>query len=380
MLPHHVRQNLALSLVLGVASYLSAAAIAALPVLLEDVQASQSDVAEFRILLQGPERQLRVRPTEFLRKDPFGPLARVFEETGSAQAVTADVPSAEDQLAEARKHRERLRIEVENAVEYWTGHVNRARAQALVLFSQNADRKGNAERRQHYARLLVWFDYNLSEGQREISECVLSAEMADSDAAVWAAGKVRQVQRRHQPAVADLAIRWPVAMEQCGEGQRWGFAAVPERPELGARFGPFRLVAEWLVRTESLSLVAVVGLFGFGLLGSAASTIVREKGAQRERGTALVSDLPSVVVRGMVAAMVVFLAVKGGLVIFATGSPEPNPYVLLLTCLIAAIFSEPVFEGAQMYLTGLLDRWSRAGREMADPPADTTTNKRGRDS
>ena len=57
--------------------------------------------------------------------------------------------------------------------------------------------------------------------------------------------------------------------------------------------------------------------------------------------------------------MVVFLAVKAGLLVFATGPAEPNPYVLMLVCLIAAIFSEPVFEAAQAYQNALLHRWSQ---------------------
>jgi hypothetical protein len=46
----------------------------------------------------------------------------------------------------------------------------------------------------------------------------------------------------------------------------------------------------------------------------------------------------------------VFLAVVGGLAIFSSGNAEPNPYVLLLTCLIAAVFSETVWVWAQKEL------------------------------
>jgi len=40
---------------------------------------------------------------------------------------------------------------------------------------------------------------------------------------------------------------------------------------------------------------------------------------------------------------VVFLAVKGGLAIFASGEGELNAYVLFFTCLVGAVFSEDVW-------------------------------------
>jgi uncharacterized BrkB/YihY/UPF0761 family membrane protein len=111
---------------------------------------------------------------------------------------------------------------------------------------------------------------------------------------------------------------------------------------------------------RALSLVSVVGLIGFGLLGAAASMIIHER-TQRLSNTPLVSDLPSVIVRGVTAAIVVFLAVKGLLAIFAPQTPDPNPYVLLLTCLIAAVFSEPVWEAARSYLEDLISRSKKTG-------------------
>ncbi len=139
-------------------------------------------------------------------------------------------------------------------------------------------------------------------------------------------------------------------------------AAVPVRPELGSHLGPFGLVARWLLRTESLALALITGLIGFGLVGSACATFIREQVKRPQQPTGiggtktdapkqpLVEDLAGVVIRGFSAAVVVFLAVEGGLAIFAADRPEPNPYVLLLTCLVAAVFSEDVWEWAHKNL------------------------------
>jgi hypothetical protein len=71
-------------------------------------------------------------------------------------------------------------------------------------------------------------------------------------------------------------------------------------------------------------------------------TKVENQDVNKPRGL-LVSDLTAVVIRGVSAAIVVFLAVEGGLAIFSANGGEPNPYVLLLTCLVAAVFSEHIW-------------------------------------
>ena len=56
------------------------------------------------------------------------------------------------------------------------------------------------------------------------------------------------------------------------------------------------------------------------------------------------------ILRGFSAAIVIFLAVEGGLNVFSSGSGDPNPYVLLCTCLIGSVFSEDVWSKAQEWL------------------------------
>ena len=118
----------------------------------------------------------------------------------------------------------------------------------------------------------------------------------------------------------------------------------PQRRALGDNLGPFSLVAAWLLRTESLSLTLIIGMLGFGLLGSAAASFLKARAPAT--GSPTHADLEAVVIRGVTAAMVVFLAVEGGLAVFSAGSAEPNPYVLLLTCLVAAAYSDTVWDWA----------------------------------
>jgi hypothetical protein len=138
-------------------------------------------------------------------------------------------------------------------------------------------------------------------------------------------------------------------------------------PEPGSTWGPFGLVARWLLRTKSFALTLITGMLGFGLLGSVISTFVRS-GTSKE-GVSLTSEVISVLVRGLSAAVVVFLAVKGGLAVFSSPDTEPNAYVVFFTCLIGAVFSEDVWKWAHTkFLENLRARQDSAGRgqSMAD--------------
>jgi hypothetical protein len=106
----------------------------------------------------------------------------------------------------------------------------------------------------------------------------------------------------------------------------------------------------WLIKLNSMPLTLIAGMLGFGLMGAAGSSVIRERG-ERLPGAPLVKDLPSVVVRGLSATVVVFLAVKSGLLIFTGGtSGQADPHVLLLTCLIASVFSEDVWDAMKKWI------------------------------
>ncbi|MGV3518085.1 hypothetical protein [Luteitalea sp.] len=358
--------NTILFVLLGTAGYFSTATIVALPTQLEDVSPSRGELELLKNTIRGEDRRLAV-PDGFTGSDPFATVTPILDKT--ARRPQAAVIRQELQTHRAR--RSLLGNELRNATEYWTGRVKRAGDHVVAVFTENIDRKGNVERREHSTALLVWYDQTLADSQRELSECINSAAVADKDAAAWASDRVTALSGK-DTVLAPHDVRWDRALEQCA--QRWSAAPLPTRPELGRRFGPFRAVASWLVRTESLSLISCVGLLGFGLLGAAASSFVRDQRLRLQAAPAqsapLVSDLAAVVVRGLVAAVVVFLAVKGGLSVFAVETPDPNPYVLLLTCLIAAIFSEPVFEWARVRI-GLPGTAEDVAADGANPPVPT---------
>lgn len=107
----------------------------------------------------------------------------------------------------------------------------------------------------------------------------------------------------------------------------------------------FQQIGEWLVDTNSIDLVLIIGMFGFGLLGAAISSfITAEPAALRDPETPLVDNLSVVIIRGFSAAIVIFLATKGSIAVINSGTNDPNPYVLFFACLVGAVFSEPIWD------------------------------------
>lgn len=344
---------------LVVSAYLVIAAIVVAPELQEDTAAAESDIAKLTTALQSDQYQFQPNEAAFFNESPLLPIESLFDgQTASSQRLSGKaLDLVEAELAGISAQRERIRLEYRNELESWTAKVLRARTQALTTFERNARRKGNVERDQHYQAVLDWYEHNLREAQREVNECIRASELANNDSRAWANSVARRIQRGDTNPIGQVQFpRWELALDQCAD--RWEFKGVPRREPLGGRLGPFGPIARWLLQTESLSLVSVVGLLGFGLLGAAVSSAIRERGASLTGPGQLVSSLGSVTIRGLSAALIVFLAIKGGLTIFAAGSPEPSPYALMLTCLVAAVFSEPVWEGARVYLTTLVGRWT----------------------
>jgi hypothetical protein len=140
---------------------------------------------------------------------------------------------------------------------------------------------------------------------------------------------------------------------------------VPDKPKIGEQYGIFQSMSGWLLRTESMSLALIVGLFGFGLLGSMGSTFIRHR-IRKGRDSNMkdpVPNLPAVLINGISSAIVVFLAVKGTLVVFSGKESGINPYVLFFTCLVAAVFSEDIWKWAQKKLNSQFEH-------LPNPPID----------
>lgn len=257
----------------------------------------------------------------------------------------------------------------------------------------NLDRKGNKERVQYFLAINEWFNQRSAESDKELNDCLTGIQNLDNNWQTWSDNVATLIKNGSYNSESILSTSdilsapYLQALRACPISISLE-ASPPKRPQLGesSYLGPFGFVASWLLRTESLPLALITGLLGFGLLGSACSTFVRERADKRLAATSagrigagvetlpaqskgrLVNDLTGVIIRGLSAAVVVFLAVEGGLAIFASGGSEPNPYVLLLTCLIGAVFSERVWAWAEEHLSAQLG--SKEKKKLKTPQSE----------
>jgi hypothetical protein len=267
-----------------------------------------------------------------------------------------------------------------------------ALVKAVNSYEVNLRRKGEGERgrREHLLSLTNWFDTRGEYFEYTLRNCQRAIRDQDEDFKSWARYAALRLNTlaasRLTAADANFATNYYGSREDADRSTQGlqqfctfneppqDLFDIPQPSSEGNSLGYFRLIAQWLVTTESLSLALITGLLGFGLLGSACSTFIREHEEKKSSGVLaaavagpsvrlLVGDLTGVAIRGMSAAIVVFLSVEGGLAIFATKGSEPNPYVLLLTCFVGAVFSERVWEWAR-------DKYLQSPEDPDDPDDD----------
>lgn len=119
------------------------------------------------------------------------------------------------------------------------------------------------------------------------------------------------------------------------------FRALPPFPKPGDGWGIFGKLAQWLLNTRSTDLVLISGMLGFGLLGAAASSQIRSR-------IALNTLLPKTTIGdfflpGLMAALIIFLSAKGGVMIITSNDASLNPYVLFFLCLSGSVFSDRIW-------------------------------------
>ncbi len=356
-------RNAALLLVLCLASYLSITAIIAVPILTADParetpagRASTGESLRERLknMLITPEQFVRDFPESLPAPPKWEPPETAANEAPTAEAqwlqsqfrlFVADQARAYDDLVAAwGQLRVRYRDRQSELVEQAT------RTHELV----NLYRVGERERIQHLLDIDAWFQEWLTLARNHLNDC--RSAMAAYAGALALVHTALGTLSRSPPGAGPMPLgdgslsqARSSAEQQCRRNIR--DTAVPRRADLGSTLGPIGVATNWLLKSESLPLTLIVGLVGFGLLGAACSTFIRRRSTRRP-GEPWVDDPLAVVVQGTSAAIVVFLAVYGGLAVFAAPSAEPNPYVVLFACLVAAVYSEDVWSWARTRLGG----------------------------
>ncbi|HEY7767396.1 hypothetical protein [Longimicrobium sp.] len=234
---------------------------------------------------------------------------------------------------------------------------------ASLLYAAEAMRPGDRDRLLRFVEIKEWHHKQMtSAGERlnhqraslaAVNQALLALRIAPAPAVHATGDTVKKAEVAAQAKLAKSA----------------SFGTLPARQDVGLfdttgvfRFHPFAALSGWLRTQQSLELASIIGMLGFGLLGAAASTVVRAP-RTRTRRSRLGDNLTQLVVSGTTAAFATYLAVKGSLAVVSTDGAEPNPYVLLLTCFVASVYWEDAWERVRSAV--------RRGREDDDDDASS---------
>jgi hypothetical protein len=371
------RSNIIFFVILALGTYLSLTAIIAIPTLQEpaDNITSAKQIDDLR----GDLSKL-MRPDEQFDKEFPSNIATQFEITNTKiykdtietkpdnsnnRSVNFAIGELEkDQLTHLSDLRKLWTTLITN---YKAAQKDQVQIAAETFEIDNKDRRGVRERNQQYLSIDIWYRRLQTEMFERLNTCraaierygSLSSSLADIVQILSATGTLPESGNGGL-----LSNLWTQKYRDINDALSQAYKSctvsvpddpVPAREEFGRYLGVFGFTAEWLLKTESLALVMITGLLGFGLLGAACSSFIRNVGS-RSPGDPLVPNLAGVVIRGGSAAILVFLAVYGGLAVFAGSAANPNPYVVLFTCLAAAVFSEDAWAwGADAFRRNLRD-------------------------
>ena len=256
--------------------------------------------------------------------------------------------------------------------------LNILRVRGVEYFrTQSAEKLSGRETIEHYSSVLNWW---LEEKQRKeaaLADCVLATQSTlrgakttlgqfqkpPDEKATTQFFALTKDDQNNLALLISFDREMDSAFAKCHSAQNTPTRTIPPRP---SRSESLKLVGrwtEWLLGTESLPLVIIVGLVGFSLLGATISRVVRIGDYNGLNGLGM-ADLLKVTAGGASAAMVIFLASYGGLAVLGESKTDPNPYVVFIACLIAAIFSEDVWIWARGRILGSLT----APAPGANPP------------
>lgn len=111
-----------------------------------------------------------------------------------------------------------------------------------------------------------------------------------------------------------------------------------------------------LIKSAAMDFIYIFGMIGFGILGSSLTTFVgfKVKDGNDDLPDPELFEVIGVIVKGITAAIIVFLFIFGGFEVFSSGNTQaitPNAYMLFLTCFLGAVFSDRIWDHARERLT-----------------------------
>lgn len=240
--------------------------------------------------------------------------------------------------------------------------------QAMVSFSTGLEvGVGRKQTAIHYNDLYVWHQHGTQKIRTQLNECHAKINqfrgsfvkmLDDAAGTIENVSGVREIDDAARNIGDQVNRTYPEyrdAESACELVSLDNYEELPSRKGFVAILGPLGVWFGWLLNTEQMPVVIIVGLIGFSLMGATVSRAVRASSQGKGAMSFTLDDVFLVFGVGMTAAIIIFLAAYGGLAVIGSNSGEdPNPYVLFATCLIAAVYSEDVWNWARGQLSSRL--------------------------
>lgn len=257
--------------------------------------------------------------------------------------------------------------------------------ETALMYGTEAARTGNRDRVMRFDTLMKWHH-----GQTRRADAYLDTARMELAAVNVAILELRQA-RDTATARARAAAAWK-QMEAAHKhlARSYAFGTVPFRrdvplveevqvvrggyPQTVKKYHPFASLSAWLRTQGSLELVTIIGMLGFGLVGASASRVVRRDRLSDGTRAPVGDNIANTLLSGVSGALATYLLVKAGLAVASADGAAPNPYLLLVTCFVAAVYWEDAWERVRKAVSGQdANEGGDDGQprnEAGDPPAD----------
>ncbi|OJW84959.1 MAG: hypothetical protein BGO69_10470 [Bacteroidetes bacterium 46-16] len=255
-------------------------------------------------------------------------------------------------------------IALGNKKRHFDIYLGQLKANAHIKFSTLAKELSSKEKNGYYSQIVNAFNQTISSNTVYFNSAVTELENTSDQVKYFTNQKLYQLQSLSAylsdsttdvsdtamfmiENITETGIKIPPVKDAPFEGDK-SIKAIPDYDKNGYEWGWLGQISSWLIKPNSYDLILIVGMVGFGLFGAVISIFINKM--QFDPNLSTFENTVNILIRGFAAAIVIFLATKGGIAILNTGSNKPNPYVLFTTCLVGAVFSQPVWDWAKDFI------------------------------
>ncbi|MCP5018995.1 MAG: hypothetical protein GY938_27510 [Ketobacter sp.] len=234
----------------------------------------------------------------------------------------------------------------------------RALESAISAYKSYRDKNLSDRERQKFQDDLVnWYSNQVQNIDKRMSYFLSGVRWEKAELRRWAVEAGNSLRRGNSP-------RSPYIDEDYDVGDAMLDYSEPPSPRNPSNIGIFGISAQWLIDTRSYTIALLFGMIGFGLVGSAVSRSL----SPLQKDASIVSSRGTfdVMLVGVSASIIIFLASQGGLAIFASGETQPNGYILFLAALLGAAYGDRVWEAARERFFEQLKGQDSTPRDKAD--------------